>query len=42
MVRVAGLKGQVAADVKSPSQDGMTPGQQLAAIHDRAKILTDE
>jgi len=32
----------VAADVKSPSQDGMTPGQQLAAIHDRAKILTDE
>lgn len=42
MVRVAGLKGQVAADVKSPSQDGMTPGQQLAAIHERAKNLTDE
>ncbi len=42
MVRVAGLKGQVAADVKSPSQDGMTPGQQLAAIHARAKALTDE
>ncbi len=42
MVRVAGLKGQVAADVKSPSQDGMTPSQQLAAIHDRAKTLTDE
>ena len=42
MVRVAGLKGQVAADVKSPSQDGMTPGQQLAAIHERATTLTGE
>lgn len=42
MVRVAGLKGQVAAGVKSPSQDGMTPGQQLAAIHERASALTDE
>ena len=42
MVRVAGLKGQVAADVKSPSQDGLTPSQQLAAIHKRASVLTDE
>ena len=42
MVRVAGLKGQVAADVKSPSQDGMTPGQQLAAINERASALTAE
>lgn len=42
MVRVAGLKGQVAANVKSPSQDGLTPGQQLAAIHERARALTDE
>ena len=42
MVRVAGLKGQVAADVKSPSQDGMTPGQQLAAINERADTLTAE
>ena len=42
MVRVAGLKGQVAADVKSPSQDGMTPGQQLAAIHQRAGALIEE
>ncbi|MCZ6837993.1 MAG: RNA degradosome polyphosphate kinase [Alphaproteobacteria bacterium] len=42
MVRVAGLKGQVAADVKSPSQDGMTPRQQLAAIHERASTLTNE
>ena len=42
MVRVAGLKGQVAAGVKSPSQDGMTPGQQLDAIYVRASALTDE
>lgn len=42
MVRVAGLKGQVAAGVMSPSQDGMTPSQQLTAIHERAGALTDE
>jgi polyphosphate kinase len=32
MVRVAGLKAQVAADVHSDSPDGMTPAQQLQAI----------
>ena len=32
MVRVAGLKGQVAASVTIPSQDGLTPEQQLTAI----------
>lgn len=37
MVRVAGLKGQVAAGVASPSQDGLTPTQQLEAI--RASVL---
>jgi len=36
MVRVAGLKGQVNAGVKAPSQDGMTPAQQLEAISARA------
>jgi len=41
MVRVAGLRGQEAAGVKSPSQDGMTPSQQLAAIYERASTLTD-
>ncbi|MEZ5854694.1 MAG: RNA degradosome polyphosphate kinase [Hyphomicrobiaceae bacterium] len=33
MVRVAGLEGQVANTVRSVSQDGLTPEQQLAAIH---------
>ena len=39
MVRVAGLKGQVSAGVTSFSQDGLTPAQQLAAIHARAGEL---
>ena len=33
MVRVAGLYGQVAAGVVQPSQDGLTPAQQLAEIN---------
>ncbi|QIG80317.1 RNA degradosome polyphosphate kinase [Stakelama tenebrarum] len=32
MVRVAGLKGQQLQDVEQRSADGLTPGQQLAAI----------
>lgn len=39
MVRVAGLKGQVSAEVALPSQEGMTPPQQLAAINARAANL---
>ncbi|HEY0836457.1 MAG TPA: RNA degradosome polyphosphate kinase [Azospirillum sp.] len=35
MVRVAGLKGQVAAGVKEPSAEGLTPAQQLAAVNQR-------
>src|SRR3546814_6472733 len=42
MVRVAGLKGQVAAGVATPSQDGLTPAQQLEAINRRAGGLMDE
>jgi len=38
-VRVAGLKAQVAAGVISPSADGLTPAQQLAAINSRANAL---
>ena len=39
MVRVAGLKGQVQAGIATPSQDGLTPAQQLDAINERAGIL---
>jgi polyphosphate kinase len=39
MVRVAGLKGQVNAEVNQQSQEGMTPAQQLAAINARASNL---
>jgi len=39
MVRVAGLKSQVAAGVSTPSQDGLTPAQQLAEINRRAGRL---
>ncbi|MBP2314065.1 RNA degradosome polyphosphate kinase [Azospirillum soli] len=35
MVRVAGLKGQVAAGVKTPSAENLTPAQQLAAVNQR-------
>jgi polyphosphate kinase len=39
MVRVAGLKGQHLAGIKTLSQDGLTPAQQLDAIHQRADAL---
>ncbi|NUB14465.1 RNA degradosome polyphosphate kinase [Azospirillum brasilense] len=35
MVRVAGLKGQVAAGVKTPSAENLTPAQQLTAVNQR-------
>jgi polyphosphate kinase len=35
MVRVAGLKGQHLAGIKTLSQDGLSPAQQRA-IHERA------
>ncbi len=41
MVRVAGLKGQEAAGVRTPSADGLTPAQQLEAIDSRARSLVD-
>ncbi len=38
-VRVAGLIGQVRAGVAALSSDGLTPGQQLAAMNARARDL---
>ncbi|WP_337876598.1 RNA degradosome polyphosphate kinase [Elioraea sp.] len=41
-VRVAGLMGQAAAGLSVTSQDGLTPVQQLAAIHAKAQELMTE
>ncbi len=42
MVRVAGLKGQQQAGIMTVSQDGLTPGQQLDAIYQRAHTLMQD
>ena len=43
MVRVAGLKGQYLAGIKTLSEDGLTPAQQLEAIRQRAgKLMADQ
>lgn len=42
MVRAAGLKGQVAAGISTPSQDGLTPAQQLAAIAEEAGRVMEQ
>jgi polyphosphate kinase len=42
MVRVAGLRQLAADGVAVPSQDGLTPAQQLAAIEARAARLIDQ
>lgn len=42
MVRVAGLKGQVDAGVTTPSQEGLSPSEQLSAINARAGTLMAE
>ncbi len=42
MVRAAGLYGQVAAGVTQPSQDGLTPSQQLTEINRFAGMLVGE
>ena len=41
MVRVAGLKGLVRAGVTQRSQDGLTPGRQLAEINKRTLALIE-
>ncbi|HEX6441220.1 MAG TPA: RNA degradosome polyphosphate kinase [Stellaceae bacterium] len=42
MVRVAGLKGQHLAGIKTISQDGLTPAQQLDAIQPRLSTLMED
>ena len=42
MVRVAGLRRQVAAGMQAPAPDGMSPQDQLAAIHARVTELTGQ
>ncbi len=42
MVRVAGLVGQTKAGVEVPSQEGLSPVEQLARITDRANALMAE
>jgi polyphosphate kinase len=42
MVRVAGLVGQTKAGVEVPSQDGLSPADQLQAITERANALMSE
>jgi polyphosphate kinase len=43
MVRVAGLYGQMGAGVVQPSQDGLTPAQQLGEINRfAASLVTDQ
>src|SRR5688500_8157992 len=39
MVRVAGLRRQLAAGVSAPAADGLTPQAQLAAIEERVREL---
>jgi polyphosphate kinase len=41
MIRVAGLKQQVEAEVHRRSEDGMLPGEQLEAIWDRLRASLD-
>jgi polyphosphate kinase len=43
MVRVAGLRGQVHAGVKTNSDDGLSPRKQLAAVRDDAvKLMVEQ
>lgn len=42
MIRVAGIKEQIRADITEYSPDGQNPSQQLHAIHDRASTMLKE
>jgi len=39
MIRVAGIKELIHADIVEYSPDGLTPSQQLHAIHDRVSVM---
>jgi polyphosphate kinase len=42
MVRVAGLRGQVRAGITTPSEDGLSPPEQLAKLRERVSLLATE
>jgi polyphosphate kinase len=42
MIRVAGIKELILADIVEYSPDGLTPSQQLHAIHDRVSVMLKE
>ncbi|MDI9848105.1 RNA degradosome polyphosphate kinase [Rhodoblastus sp. 17X3] len=42
MVRVAGIRGQLRSGVETPSEDGLTPAEQLPLINARVSELAEE
>ncbi|MGH6810963.1 MAG: RNA degradosome polyphosphate kinase [Methylocella sp.] len=42
MVRVAGLRGQMRAGIAAPSEDGLSPSEQLGKIRERVSLLAAE
>jgi polyphosphate kinase len=42
MVRVAGLRGQIRAGIMTPSEDGLSPPEQLGKIRERVNLLGAE